>query len=640
MKEPLALSPLFDEGCVLQAGMPVRLWGTGHPGATISVSIQNRQVEAIVNIDGTWNVTLDVLETGGPYSLTAEYMRPASENVSTDCGIPESDSADMETPVSHQVYVGEVFICAGQSNMEYQMEFLHWRYPSEFNREPDALLRHCKVPVRFDFHKPRRDFDEPVRWVGAAPDTLDEFSGIGYFFGRMVREWLDVPVGLLNITLGGSPIESWMDEETLANWPQTLADLEPYRDDDVALTRSEMSIALKTQWYENLAKAETSSDNGLCGTATLPAFLADVDSRLSEFRGVIHLRKTVTLPTYVDGCSAALHLGAMVDSDTTRVNGVVVGSSEHQYLSRDYVIPAGVLHAGRNEIDVRLVVEHGAGRVTPGKHMHIDIGDDSFNLDGAWHYEVTSIADTDCPDEDFVRWKPLGLYNGMTATCAGYGARAVLWYQGESNTGDTADAYGRMLASMIGCWRKAWGQDRLPFLVVQLPGFSIDGVEDGGWPLVRYHQWKAAQDIDDVAVVVTLDVGDWNDLHPWNKRAVADRLFYAAQRLAFGYADSPRSPEPVDVQLAAGKLTVSFDDGTGDCGLGTIDGTDPGEFELVWEDGSSAVVQGRVAGNSVTIDVPWRRPASVKYAWRNAPERGLLCGVNGMPVGPFVAALM
>ena len=104
-----------------------------------------------------------------------------------------------------------------------------------------------------------------------------------------------------------------------------------------------------------------------------------------------------------------------------------------------------------------------------------------------------------------MRWKPLGLYNGMTATCAGYAARAALWYQGESNTGDVADDYGRMLAAMIGCWRRAWGQERLPFLIVQLPVFSIDGVEDGGWPLVRKHQWEASSLIEDVATVVTLD---------------------------------------------------------------------------------------------------------------------------------------
>lgn len=162
------------------------------------ITIADRSADAVVGDDGAWVVQLGPLEPGGPYRLEVRV-----------------DGGD-EPVIAHDVYAGEVFICAGQSNMEYQMEFLRWRYPSEYTREPDPLLRHCKVPVRFDFHGPRRDFDEPVRWVGAVADTLDEFTGVGYFFGRMVRAWLGVPVGLLNITLGGSPIESWMDEETLA----------------------------------------------------------------------------------------------------------------------------------------------------------------------------------------------------------------------------------------------------------------------------------------------------------------------------------------------------------------------------------------------------------------------------------------
>lgn len=619
----VTLSPLFGEGGVLQSGAPLSIWGTGRPCSRVRVTIADQSSDAVVKDDGDWAVRLGPLEPGGPYRLEMRV------------------DGDAEPVIAHDVYVGEVFVCAGQSNMEYQMEFLRWRYPSEFTREPDPLLRHCKVPVRFDFHGPRRDFDEPVRWVGAAPDTLDEFTGVGYFFGRMIRQRLDVPVGLLNITLGGSPIESWMDEQTLAAWPKALADLEPYRDDEVARARSERSIAAMNRWYEDLRVRETEAGReGLDhGALDLPSFLKDADPRLDGFRGVIHLRRTVTLPAYAAGRPAALHLGAMVDSDETSVNGVRVGQSEHQYLSRDYMVPEGVLKAGRNEIDVRLVVEHGTGRMTPGKHMHLDIGDDSYDLDGTWTYSIGARADTDCPGEDFVRWKPLGLYNGMTATCAGYGARAVLWYQGESNTGDAADEYGRMLAAMIGCWRRAWGQERLPFLIVQLPVFSIDGVEDGGWPLVRRHQWLAQREVDDLATAVTLDAGDWNDLHPWNKRLVAERLFDAARRLVYGEADAPRPPEPTDVRLSDGRLVIRFDDGTGAPGLCTMDGADPGEFALVWEDGSVSPVPARVDGDAVAIAVPWRRPASVRYAWRNAPDHGLLCGANGLPVPPFALSV-
>lgn len=166
MKSTLHINPLFGEGCVLQSGMPVRIWGGCRPGSTIEVSVAERRADAIVDADGAWTVTLEPLDAGGPYRMT----------------VSETSEAATRESLSHDVYAGEVFICAGQSNMEYQMEFLHWRYPSEFTREADSLLRHCKVPVRFDFHGPRHEFDEPVQWVGAASDTLDEFTGIGYFF--------------------------------------------------------------------------------------------------------------------------------------------------------------------------------------------------------------------------------------------------------------------------------------------------------------------------------------------------------------------------------------------------------------------------------------------------------------------------
>ena len=189
-----------------------------------------------------------------------------------------------------------------------------------------------------------------------------------------------------------------------------------------------------------------------------------------------------------------------------------------------------------------------------------------------------------------------------------------------------------MLTAMIGCWRHAWDQERLPFLIVQLPVFSIDNVEDGGWALVRQHEWQVSKTVDDVATVVALDAGEWNDLHPWNKRVVAERLFHAACGLVYGKNSTHRNaPEPKSAVLTDGELVIDFAGGP----LYTLDGDEPREFELVWEDGSVHAVSGRVEGDKVVIRVPWRKPTSIRYAWSNAPGRGLLCSGKGMPVPPF-----
>lgn len=171
----------------------------------------------------------------------------------------------------------------------------------------------------------------------------------------------------------------------------------------------------------------------------------------------------------------------------------------------------------------------------------------------------------------------------------------------------------------------------MPFLIVQLPVFSIDNVEDGGWALVRQHEWQVSKTVDDGATVVALDAGEWNDLHPWNKRVVAERLFHAACGLVYGKNDAPKSPEPKSAVLTDGELVIDFAGGP----LYTLDGDEPREFELVWEDGSVHAVSGRVEGDKVVIRVPWRKPTSIRYAWSNAPGRGLLCSGKGMPVPPF-----
>ena len=209
------------------------------------------------------------------------------------------------------------------------------------------------------------------------------------------------------------------------------------------------------------------------------------DRGLAGFRGEITMRKTVFLPSSDAGKPALLRLGTMNDADHTWVNGVLVGGRSNVYEPRDYPVAAGVLRAGANEIRMRLVVERPGGRVTPGKRMTLTIGDDIFDLSGIWQYAVTAEADRDCPFEDFVRWKPTGLYNAMLAPCFPYAVRAVLWYQGESNTGDRAMRYGDELKAMIQLWRVKWHQPDMPFLIVQLPKFDIDAIEDGGWPLIR-----------------------------------------------------------------------------------------------------------------------------------------------------------
>ena len=228
----LRLPKLLDDGCVLQTGVDMHIWGTGDPGRIVLTRLADERHMVQVKDDGTWNAPYGPIEAGGPYELTICY----------------EDGAER---ISRQCYAGEVFLCSGQSNMELPMAWVRADYPQEWDRDPDPLLRQYKVIPDYDFKGPRDDHDRAF-WQGCDADTLDDFSALAYFFGRRIRQWLGVPVGLLNISLGGSPIESWMDIDTLRAFPEALASLEPYLGDGVASKRSLDSVAERDRWYQAL----------------------------------------------------------------------------------------------------------------------------------------------------------------------------------------------------------------------------------------------------------------------------------------------------------------------------------------------------------------------------------------------------
>ncbi len=643
----LRLPKLLDDGCVLQAGRAVRIWGWADAGAHVTVDFEGRKASTEVgSADGAWCVSLQSMDAGGPFTLRVESS-------SGEC-------------LERSCYVGEVFLCSGQSNMELPMGGVRADYPQEYERAADPLLRQYKVIPDCDFAGPCSDHDRAA-WHGCSPETLDDFSALAYFFGRRIREHFDVPVGLLNVSLGGSPIESWMDADALKAFPGALAELAPYLGEGVAKRKSADSVEARDRWYQDLhyeAAADAHHDwvplvawdcpkdkeckpSGVqWRSITLPGWYAE--RGLAGFRGEIELVKTVFLPSGVGQSPALLRLGTMNDADHTWVNGHLVGGRSNVYEPRDYAIEKGILRAGANEIRVRLVIERSGGRVTPGKRMALYVGDNTYDLSGEWQYAVTAEADRDCPFEDFVRWKPTGLYNAMLAPCFPYVVRAVLWYQGESNTGDRAAQYGDELKAMIELWRSKWQQPDMPFLIVQLPNFAIDTVEDGGWSIVREEQWNVAESLDGVASVVTLDAGECNDLHPHNKQLIAARLYDAALDVVYG-EPSKTQPYVSEVECAgewltihcawktyAGKPTAAQSQHQ----LATLDGADPAELTFLWKGaGTVERAHGIIDGADIKVHMPARRPDEVRYAWCNNPQSGLICDMNGMLLPPFRLAL-
>lgn len=617
----LTLPRILGDGCVLQANTVVPIWGWSEPSEHICVQIDKTIVKTQADGQGSWQAALPPTKCGGPF----------------DCII----SAESGDSIRQHCYIGEVFLCSGQSNMELPMEALRFDYPKTYASADDHLLRQYKVNTEIDFHERHRDHASG-EWKSCNADSIGEFSAIAYWFGHSIRKLCGAPVGLINVSLGGSPIESWMDSASLERFPEELERLRPHLEKGAPDRLSRQSLEEIERWHKELDGKQGAVANDWEEIQLPDTFKG---TGLEGFVGKVELRKTIYLTSSQVCQNSLLRLGTWSDEDETYVNEHFVGAKGNQYESRDYAVGPGILKEGENRIKVILTCDYGSGRVTPNKSMILKLEDEQIDLSGIWEYRILSRAERRCPVEDFIRWKPTVLFNGMLAPCIPYAVHAVLWYQGESNTGNNARSYQAMLESMIKLWRKEWQRDDLPFLIVQLPNFGIDCIEDGGWPLVREAQYSVSAELENVATVVTLDAGEWNDLHPRNKRIIADRLFDAAQALLFGKHKTHPVLGAWKINNTTGELSVRFlqeEYGKNHCEttelspLATLDGDCPGEFTWFWRDGGTVEqAETWIIDNEIHAKLPQRTPTSLRYAWSNNPSIGLLCDDRGVPVSPF-----
>lgn len=669
----LRLPRLISSGCVLQQGEKTRIFGFANPGGTVTVRLQECSASGTAGEDGRFDVYLGPLRPGGPFVLTVE----------TSFG---------ECLSLEDVYVGEVWLGSGQSNMELPVARVRDRYPGVVENSENPQIHLFQISECCEFGEPLEDC-RSGEWKTAGPKTVENFSALCLFFAQFLQAHANVPVGIICASLGGSPAEAWMSKEALANEPQALAEAARWMDSERIRNQQETDAAAIEAWQATLRsrdrgffdgdffgktgfqweqdgfpvhadKAAGNVDSGvkngesvdICRKngehvdekenlgwkeISMPGYLSDAG--LEHFIGSVWLRRRFTLPSNMEkmeGTEAALWLGTMTDSDDAWVNGVPVGQTGYQYPPRKYRIPAGVLQKGENTLVVRLVSNNGHGRFTPGpgKEYRIFNEQGSVELGGRWEYRVGGRMEEPAPEQTFISWTPTGLYNGMLHPCQSYTVRGILWYQGESND-KRPDSYERILKTLIHSWRNEWGQERLPFLAVQLPGFEIDLPENGSWPSIRQAQQKAAG-LPDTATVVTLDLGEKNDLHPTGKKEIAQRLFQAARRMVYGEPVPCQGPVPEKAEFVGEttvKLTFRLDEMETERTLATLDGQAPGEFEVAGADGVYHPAKAALDGLAAEIICPEAvdPPVRVRYAWRNAPDRGLLVSPSGILASPF-----
>ena len=354
---------------------------------------------------------------------------------------------------------------------------------------------------------------------------------------------------------------------------------------------------------------------------------------LQRFSGLVYLKKKFSVPEHLLGQNAVLKLGTLTDSDETYVNGVFVGETGYCFPPRIYPVNGGVLKPGENEILIRLECRDGKGRITPDKPfgLYFQTGE-VIELKGRWEYQVRVVSEP-APSLVFISRKPTCMYQGMVAPCLNMTVKGVIWYQGESNERNP-EQYEKLLKGMICDWREHWRQKTLPFIIVQLPACAMDMQGGGAWSVIRIAQWRAAQ-LPDVGVTVNLDLGEYNDLHPLNKKEVAYRVYLAARSLIYGEQNVWEGPELTGVQKSKEGVELYFDTKDGQTLL--LEESKDGLFEICGADGEFYTAQVEVKANKLIVIKREKDEEiyAIRYAWADAPQRGLLKNHQGFLTTPF-----
>lgn len=594
----IRIPKLISDCMVLQRDVDLDIWGWADPGTMITVRFNGSYYETKTGNDGEWMVTLPPQQAGGPYLLEVNEI------------------------VIRDVLVGDVWLCSGQSNQETPIHRLTERFP-EINVSNNHMIRHYKVPTQDVKEGPCDEIAGNAVWHSGVASEVMNWTALAYFYAQEAYSRTGVPQGMLVSSLGGSAIESWVSQDHLKEFPHLLLDKE-------ALLGMEQAAMDKGEGRWNLPEWDDSDWK----TMTMPGTWRENGL---EVKGTVWMRKEFDVPALMAGRHARLSMGTLVHNDKVYVNGVLVGSTGYEYPPRRYNIPAGVLREGRNVIAVRLNAPGGNGEFVKDKPYRI-IGDAAeIDLTGTWKYKVGQDMDEVREYQSRLENRNhvgSGLYNGMIHPLRHYKVRAAIWYQGESNAG-RAHEYGQLMSGLIDGWRELWGCPEMPFLLVQLPNFmqKHDQPTDSGWARIREAQLNTFMTVPNTALAVTYDSGEWNDIHPLDKKTVAQRLFLCARKLVYGERVTSSGPVYKSMRVEGDKVIISFNE-TGK-GL-AVRGDKLKHFAIAGEDRRFVWADAVIKGNTVIVSSSEvRNPVAVRYAWSDNPEDANLCNKEGLLASPF-----
>lgn len=619
---PLTLAKIFQDGAVLQRGVGVPIRGTAAPGSNITVMIGGRSARATAAADGRWRAVIPAMQAGGPFELVAK-------------------SGNAERTV-HDVMIGDVWLASGQSNMEWVVRDAI-NGASEVASASDRDIRAFKVPHAWG--EQPADTLPGGTWNVGDPAHVGAFSAVAYFFARDLRKSVHVPIGIVDVSWGGSAIETWLSAQASGlDSAGVAAIMAKERDYDVerraTLQRKLGGIpTTDSGLVDGVARwADPAFDDAAWRAIKVPG--AWERDGLEGLDGTVWYRARFDLSAAEAANGASLVLGTIDDDDMSWVNGVQVGSTRGYNVPRRYALPASALRAGRNVLAVRVVDGTGDGGITGGNGApYVEAGGERRAL-GGWRLRV-GVANFGT-DEQHINKIPVISYNKMVHPLLDFPIAGVLWYQGESNANDMLQArkYAAQFTTLIESWRREWRGTRrdLPFFWVQLANYgTVDSTPplEAPWATVRQAQ-TAAQKLPMTGEVVTIDIGTADDIHPRNKQEVGRRMALVARRVVYGAAAlESKGPTYRSHAVQGSRVTVRFSHAaSGLMGAGA-DGRVQG-FAVAGADHVFHWGDARIEGSSVIVSsdaVP--RPVAVRYAWSNSPVGLTLQNRERLPAVPF-----
>ena len=624
----ITMPQLFQSGMVMQRGKAIPVWGKADAGETITIRFNKKEYTTTADANGRWRIDLPKMKAGGPYQMSVNEQ------------------------TIDNIMIGDVWLLSGQSNIDVHIERVYPQYTTEVDNYENTNIRLFRVQNETSTHGVKDDIrPTSINWKPLNKQNAWPFSAVGYFLGKKMFEKNKVAQGIIVNSWGGTPIEAWISEDSLkADYPMLIKKTQMYQSDNYVRAQMQANGAASQQWDAILNQNDPGYADATCDDSQWTSI--NQNNWMWRGTGSVWLRQHIIIDKEHTGKPARLLLGTLFDQDITYLNGKEIGHTYYQYPPRRYDIPEGLLREGDNVIAVRFINKYGAAHFIPEKPYMLCFGDDRLSqnpmpkdvipLGAQWKMRVGTEM-PQCPSGDVsLQNLPTTLYNAVLYPLAPYAINGIVWYQGESNTGNPAP-YADYLKKLIGCWRDRWQDQQMPFVIVQLANY--DGRQqtafprpitpqpepvNSGWAQLREAQRTVAKTDAKAELAVINDLGETVDIHPLRKKEVAERISLCFDKLIYNNKVK-LSPEVVSTQVSDAAIQLTLDQPIQEGDLYTFE---------VCNNGSDKYqnVPATSRGNVITLLCPNASQSpylKIRYAWKDDPKQANVRSLSGLPMSSF-----